>query len=123
MSLSPTEIFQCLYERRHSCHSLRVPFAIAKQNADTARPVLCAHETRPRDRRPTQQSDELASCHAAISLVLDPDSHARFKPCRLSFRVEPQAKRAAVVISNNPLGLPGGERSERLQFGDDGLGC
>src|SRR4029077_4466228 len=53
------------------------------------------------------------------SLVLDPDSHARLKVCRLSLRVEAQAKRVAVMIPNNPLGLPGGERSERPQFGDD----
>src|SRR5712671_798629 len=56
------------------------------------------------------------------SLVLDPNRHTRLEACRLSLRVEAQAKRVAVMIPNNPLGLPGGERSERPQFGDDGLG-
>jgi hypothetical protein len=41
------------------------------------------------------------------SLVLDPNSHARFKVCRLSLRIEAQAKRVAVMIPNDPLGLPG----------------
>jgi hypothetical protein len=51
-------------------------------------------------------------------LVLDPNSHARLKACRLSPRVEAQAKRVAVMIPNNPLGLPRSERSERSQSGD-----
>src|SRR5712671_6050174 len=55
------------------------------------------------------------------SLVLDPNRHTRLEACRLSLRVEAQAKRVAVMIANHPLGLPGGERSERPQFGDDGL--
>src|SRR3954467_12568415 len=55
-------------------------------------------------------------------LVLDPNSHARLKACRFSLRIEAQAKRVAVVIPNYPLGLPGGERSERPQFGNDGFG-
>ncbi len=54
-----------------------------------------------------------------LSLVLDPNRHTRLEACRLSLRVEAQAKRVAVMIPNNPLGLPGGERSERPQFGDD----
>src|SRR4051812_4955436 len=57
----------------------------------------------------------------ALPLVLDPDSHARLKACRFSLRIEAQAKRVAVVIANDPLGLPGGERSDRSQFGDAGF--
>src|ERR1700730_9172129 len=53
--------------------------------------------------------------------MLDPNSHARLKAYRLSIRVEPQAKRVAVMIPYNPLGLPGGERSGRPEFGDDGF--
>src|SRR3954467_11711187 len=56
------------------------------------------------------------------SLVLDPNSHAGLKACQFPLRGEAQAKRVAVVIANDPLGLPGGERSERSQFGDDGFG-
>src|SRR5216684_1729900 len=55
-------------------------------------------------------------------LVFDPNSHARLKACRRCLRVEAQAKRVAVMIPNNPLGLPGRKRSERPQFGDDGFG-
>src|ERR1700736_5205104 len=54
-------------------------------------------------------------------LVLDPDGHARLKARRLSRRVEAQAERVAVMIANDPFGLPGGERSERPQFGDAGF--
>src|ERR1700720_3980007 len=53
--------------------------------------------------------------------MLDPNSNARLKAYRRSIRVEPQAKRVAVMIPYNPLGLPGGECSERPQFGDDGF--
>src|ERR1700692_754657 len=53
--------------------------------------------------------------------MLDPNSHARLKVSRLSLWIEAQAKRVAVMIPNYPFGLPGGERSERPQFGDDGF--
>src|ERR1700730_1539093 len=59
--------------------------------------------------------------HRELSLVLDLNSHARLKAYRRSLRIEAQAKRVAVMIPNHPLGLPGGERSERPQFGDDGF--
>src|ERR1700746_599733 len=54
--------------------------------------------------------------------MLDPDRHARLEACRLSLRVEAQAQGIAVMIADHPLGLPGGEDPERLQFGDDGFG-
>src|SRR5437588_12995118 len=60
--------------------------------------------------------------HPAPSLVLDPNSHARFEVCRLALRVEAQAKRVAVMISNDPFGLPGGERSAWSLFGNDDFG-
>src|SRR5258708_9896304 len=53
--------------------------------------------------------------------MLDPNSHARLKVSRPSLWIEAQAKRVAVMIPNYPLCLPGGERSERPQFGDDGF--
>jgi hypothetical protein len=34
----------------------------------------------------------------ASPLVLDPNSHSRLKACRLSLRIEAQAKRVAVMI-------------------------
>src|ERR1700744_1325425 len=54
--------------------------------------------------------------------MLDPDSHAWLKGRPLADRIEAQPQRVAVVIANHPLGLPGGEGSEWLQFGDDRLG-
>ena len=57
----------------------------------------------------------------APRLVIDPDRHARLKVGRLSLRIEAQPKRIAVMIADHPLGLPGGEDSERPQFGDDGF--
>src|ERR1700686_687979 len=60
-----------------------------------------------------------ATARESPSLVLDPNSHARIEACGLSLRVEAQAQRIAVMIANNPLGLPGGKDPERPQFGDD----
>src|ERR1700676_1543909 len=57
-----------------------------------------------------------------LLLMLDPNSHAGLEACRLSRRIEAQAKRIAVMIANHPLGLPGGKDSERPQFSDDGFG-
>jgi hypothetical protein len=48
-----------------------------------------------------------------LQLMLDPNTHARLKVCRLSVRVKAQAKRVAVMVPDDPLGLPGSERSER----------
>ncbi|MEA2913517.1 MAG: hypothetical protein QOJ15_5598 [Bradyrhizobium sp.] len=39
--------------------------------------------------------------------MFDPDGRTRFKAFRFSLRVEAQAERVAVIIANNPLGLPG----------------
>ena len=51
----------------------------------------------------------------------DPDSHARLEACRFDLWVEPQAQRIAVVIANDPLGLPCGKRPEWPQFSDYAL--
>jgi Protein of unknown function (DUF433) len=48
-----------------------------------------------------------------VLLTLDPDAHAGLEACRFFLRVEAQAQRVAVMIANDPLGLPGGEHSER----------
>jgi hypothetical protein len=47
--------------------------------------------------------------------MLDPNSHTWFEACGLSLRVEAQAQRIAVMITNNPLGLPGSKDPERPQ--------
>ena len=51
----------------------------------------------------------------------DPDSHARLEACRFNLWVDAQAQRIAVVIANDPLGLPCGKRPEWPQFSDDAL--
>jgi hypothetical protein len=53
--------------------------------------------------------------------TLDPDSHARLKARRQSLWIETQAKRVAVMIPDDPLRLPRGERSGRPQFRDKGF--
>src|SRR6266403_1109620 len=60
-----------------------------------------------------------AKARESPSLMLDPNGHARLEACGLALRVEAQAQRIAVMIANNPLGLPGGKDPERPQFGDD----
>jgi hypothetical protein len=56
---------------------------------------------------------------SALQLKRDPNSHTWLNACRAPLRVETQAQRIAVVIANNPLGLPGGKDSEWPQFGHD----
>src|SRR5260370_10232469 len=60
-----------------------------------------------------------AKARESASLMLDPNGHARLEACGLALRVEAQAQRIAVMIANNPLGLPGSKDPERPQFGDD----
>src|SRR6266436_9337115 len=60
-----------------------------------------------------------AKARESPSLMLDPNGHTRLEACRLPLRIDAQAQRIAVMIANNPLGLPGGKDAERPQFGDD----
>jgi hypothetical protein len=39
-------------------------------------------------------------------LALEPDRHARLESHRITFRIEAQAERAAIVIADRALGLP-----------------
>src|SRR4051794_31230023 len=42
------------------------------------------------------------------------------EPARIALRIEPQPERVAIVIADGALGLPGRERAERPQLGEDG---
>jgi len=65
---------------------------------------------RSRHRSPTTRYHRTAPDVAAC--CFDPDCHARLEARRLSLRVKAQAQRVAVMIPDNPLGLPGGESPE-----------
>jgi len=51
----------------------------------------------------------------------NPYRHAGLEARGIALRIESQAQRAAVVIADDPLGLPGGKDAERLHLGDDRL--
>jgi len=53
-------------------------------------------------------------------LALEPDRHTRFEACRITFRVEAYAQRAAVMIADRTFGLPGRKRAKRRELGDCG---
>ena len=52
-------------------------------------------------------------------LAIEPDRHTGLEPGRIALRIEAYAKRTAVVIADRPLRLPGCERPERHQLGDE----
>src|SRR5215831_17220906 len=52
--------------------------------------------------------------------AIEPDRHAGLEPGRIAQRVKAQTQRAAVVIADRPLRLPGRERPERHQLGNEG---
>src|SRR5262245_17022847 len=51
--------------------------------------------------------------------AMEPNRHAGLEAARITLRIEPQAQRIAVVIADRALGLPGRERSERHELGDN----
>jgi hypothetical protein len=53
------------------------------------------------------------------ALAIEPDRHAGLELWLIALRVKTQVHHAAIVIADGALGLPGRERSERRQFGDD----
>src|SRR5215471_11609725 len=61
----------------------------------------------------------------ACPLATDPDRHAGFEPSWITLWIKTQAQCVAIVIANCPFGLPGCERPERRQLGNErgrGLG-
>src|SRR5580692_2722279 len=48
--------------------------------------------------------------------TLDPDCHAWLKACWIPLRIKPYAQGTAVVIANDPLGLPRRKCAERPQL-------
>jgi hypothetical protein len=70
---------------------------------------------------PCSSVSDAGGTRDALSLTFNPNSHAGFEICRLRERIEAHPQRIAVMISNHPLGLPGRERPERPQSGDNGF--
>src|SRR5262249_39614567 len=52
-------------------------------------------------------------------LAIEPDRHAGLEIGGIALRIEAQPQRAAVVIADRAFRLPGRERAERDQLGDD----
>src|ERR1700760_4650610 len=61
----------------------------------------------------------IGALHRRVS-TSNPDRHAGLEPARTTLRIETQPERTAVMIADCTLSLPGRERTERPQLGDDG---
>jgi hypothetical protein len=57
------------------------------------------------------------SALGTVGSACEPDGHPGFEFGRITFGIEAQAQRVAVVIADSALGLPGGKDPERPQFG------